>query len=59
MAGEHSRDHIDYRATDSCERNQSTSPNFTRRVIGMVFTMNTLIALIVMNLAWIVYKLVG
>ncbi len=34
-------------------------PNFTRRVIGMVFTMNTLIALIVMNLAWIVYKLVG
>jgi uncharacterized protein len=32
-------------------------PNFSKRVLGMQFTLNTLIALIVLNLAWTAYKL--
>ena len=33
-------------------------PPYTRkRVIGMIFTFNTLIALVVLNLGWIAYKL--
>ena len=31
-------------------------PNFRNRVLGMIFTINTLIALAVLNLGWVVYK---
>ena len=34
-------------------------PNFTNRVRGMKFTFNTLNALIILNLAWTIYKLIG
>lgn len=33
------------------------APNFTKRVMGMKFTFNTLIALVVLNVGWAVYKL--
>ena len=33
-------------------------PNFGKRVLGMKFTFNTLISLVVLNLGWVVYKLV-
>ncbi len=31
-------------------------PNFRNRVLGMIFTINTLIALALLNLGWVVYK---
>ena len=34
-------------------------PDFSQRVLGMKFTFNTLIALVVLNLAWTLYKLVA
>ena len=34
-------------------------PNFRNRVLGMIFTINTLIALAVLNLAWVAYKLIA
>ncbi len=33
-------------------------PNFRNRVLGMIFTINTLIALVVLNLAWMVYQFI-
>ncbi len=33
------------------------SPNFTKRVMGMKLTFNTLISLVVLNLGWTLYKL--
>lgn len=33
-------------------------PNFRKRVLGMVFTINTLMALVLLNLAWTAYKLI-
>ena len=33
------------------------APNFTKRVRGMKFTFNTLIALVVLTVGWTVYKL--
>ena len=33
-------------------------PNFSNRVRGMKFTFNTLITLVMLNLAWTMYKLV-
>jgi len=33
-------------------------PNFSNRVRGMKFTFNTLITLVMLNLAWTIYKLV-
>ena len=33
--------------------------DFSQRVLGMKFTFNTLIALVVLNLAWTLYKLVA
>lgn len=35
------------------------SPNFSKRVLGMKFTFYTLITLVVLNLGWALYKLVG
>lgn len=32
-------------------------PNFRQRIVGMVLTINTLVALIVFNLGWTAYKL--
>ena len=32
-------------------------PDFSQRVLGMKFTFNTLIALVVLNLGWTLYKL--
>lgn len=32
-------------------------PDFSKRVLGMKFTFNTLIALIVLNLCWSIYRL--
>ena len=32
-------------------------PDFSKRVLGMKFTFNTLISLVVLNLGWVVYKL--
>ena len=32
-------------------------PDFSKRVLGMKFTINTLIALIILNFAWSLYKL--
>ena len=34
-------------------------PDFSKRVLGMKFTFYTLIALVVLNLGWALYKLVG
>jgi hypothetical protein len=34
-------------------------PNFSKRVMGMKFTFNTLIALVVLNLGWVAYKLIA
>ena len=34
-------------------------PDFSKRVLGMKFTFVTLMALVVLNLAWSFYKLVG
>ena len=34
-------------------------PDFSKRVLGMKFTFYTLIALVALNLAWTLYKLVG
>ena len=34
-------------------------PNFRKRVLGMVFTINTLIALVVLNVGWIAFKLLA
>ena len=34
-------------------------PHFSKRVLGMKFTFRTLIALVVMNLGWALYKLLG
>ncbi|MBU3540440.1 MAPEG family protein [Polynucleobacter sp. UB-Tiil-W10] len=34
-------------------------PDFSKRVMGMKFTFFTLIALVFMNLGWVLYKLVG
>ncbi len=34
-------------------------PDFSKRVLGMKFTFNTLISLVVLNLGWSLYKLLG
>ena len=34
-------------------------PNFGKRVTGMKFTFNTLITLVILNLAWAIYQLLG
>ena len=34
-------------------------PDFSKRVLGMKFTFNTLITLVVLNLGWSLYKLLG
>ena len=34
-------------------------PNFGKRVMGMKFTFNTLIALAILNLAWALYKFIA
>lgn len=34
-------------------------PDFSKRVLGMKFTLSTLIALVVLNLGWSLYTLVG
>ena len=34
-------------------------PDFSKRVLGMKLTLNTLLALIVLNLGWSLYKLIG
>jgi uncharacterized membrane protein YecN with MAPEG domain len=34
-------------------------PDFSKRVLGMKFTFYTLITLVVLNLGWALYKLVG
>jgi uncharacterized membrane protein YecN with MAPEG domain len=34
-------------------------PDFSKRVLGMKFTFYTLITLVILNLAWALYKLVG
>ena len=34
-------------------------PDFSKRVLGMKFTFGTLITLVVLNLGWALYKLVG
>ena len=34
------------------------APDFSNRVLGMKFTFNSLIALVVLNLAWPIYKLI-
>ena len=34
-------------------------PHYKKRVLGMVFTFNTLNALIVLNLGWTAYKVLG
>ena len=34
-------------------------PHFSKRVIGMKFTFYTLIALVVLNLGWSLYQLIG
>ncbi|MBU3550963.1 MAPEG family protein [Polynucleobacter sp. MWH-Berg-3C6] len=33
-------------------------PNFSKRVMGMKLTFNTLIALVILNLAWSLYQLI-
>jgi len=34
-------------------------PDFTKTVLGMKFTFNTLISLVVLNLSWALYRLIG
>lgn len=34
-------------------------PDFSKRVLGMQFTFNTLIALVILNLGWSSYRLLG
>jgi uncharacterized membrane protein YecN with MAPEG domain len=34
-------------------------PNFSKRVMGMKFTFSTLIVLVILNLVWSLYELVG
>ena len=34
-------------------------PNFRNRVLGMIFTINTLIALALLNLGWVIYKFIA
>jgi len=34
-------------------------PGFSKRVLGMKFTFNTLISLVILNLGWALYKLIG
>ena len=34
-------------------------PDFSKRVLGMQFTFNTLIALVILNLGWSAYRLLG
>ncbi|MEO0318543.1 MAG: hypothetical protein RL404_2220 [Pseudomonadota bacterium] len=34
-------------------------PNFRKRVLGMVLTINTLIALALLNMGWMAFKLLG
>lgn len=34
-------------------------PEFSKRVMGMKFTFNTLIVLVILNLGWSLYKLIG
>ena len=34
-------------------------PDFSKRVLGMKFTFNTLITLVILNLGWSLYKLLG
>jgi uncharacterized protein len=34
-------------------------PNFSKRILGMKLTINTLIALIVLNVGWTVWRLIG
>jgi uncharacterized membrane protein YecN with MAPEG domain len=34
-------------------------PDFSKRVLGMKFTFNTLIALVILNLGWTLYQLIG
>jgi uncharacterized protein len=34
-------------------------PDFSKRVLGMKFTIHTIIVLIILNLAWSFYKLLG
>ncbi len=34
-------------------------PHFRRRVLGMIFTINTLIALVLLNVGWSAFKLFG
>jgi len=34
-------------------------PDFSKRILGMKFTFNTLISLVVLNLGWTIYKFVG
>jgi len=34
-------------------------PDFSKRILGMKFTFNTLIALVILNLGWSLYQLVG
>ena len=34
-------------------------PDFSKRVLGMKFTFNTLITLVVLNLGWSLYQLLG
>lgn len=34
-------------------------PDFRRRVLGMIFTFGALITLVVLNLGWALYRLVG
>jgi len=34
-------------------------PNFSKRILGMKLTFNTLIALIVLNVGWVLLKLIG
>ncbi len=34
-------------------------PNFRKRVLGMAFTINTLIALVLLNMGWTAFKLLG
>ena len=33
-------------------------PDFSKRILGMKFTFGTLISLVVLNLAWVLYRLV-
>ncbi|QKM65259.1 hypothetical protein DCO17_08450 [Polynucleobacter tropicus] len=34
-------------------------PDFSKRILGMKFTFNTLITLVVLNLGWVFYKFFG